>query len=346
MNLYGQTLSQLLLLIHGLGEPAYRARQIAEWLYRHHVSTIDAMTNLPVSLRSMLSSVHEIVHATGREEAASADGTTRQLWDSFGDDAYESALIPETKRLTLCMSSQSGCRIGCRFCLTARMGFRRNLSAAEILSQYEGLPQRDAVTHLVFMGMGEPLDNIDSVLDALTTLTATWGYDISPRRITVSTVGIHPELERLLDATNVNIAISLHTARPEERLPLVPSENRHPIATTVEILRHRAEFAMPPFSGTGRRRVSFEITLMDGVNDSKLHARAVRDLILGIPARVNLIPWNAFPGAPYRPSSRAAIERYQAVLKQSGITTTIRQSRGEDIGAACGLLAGRQQAAR
>ena len=258
---------------------------------------------------------------------------------------YESALIPDRDRLTLCVSSQAGCRVGCKFCLTARKGLRQNLSAAEILGQYRNLPERDRVTHVVFMGMGEPLDNTDEVLASLDILTADWGYGLGPRRITVSTVGMLPDLERLLDASDVNVAISVHAARREDRLPLVPSENRYPIASIVDLLRHRAALALPPFTGTGRRRLSFEITMLDGVTDRPDQARAVRDLIEGVPARVNLIPWNPFPGAPYRPSRRDAIEAYQAVLKRAGITTTIRESRGQDIGAACGLLAGRREQA-
>jgi 23S rRNA (adenine2503-C2)-methyltransferase len=304
------------------------------------------MTNLPASLRDQWSSEHEVRAPYPSAAGTSSDGTRKHTWQAFGGDVYESALIPGGDRLTLCLSSQAGCRIGCRFCLTARKGLRQNLSSAEILGQYRNLPQRDLVTHMVFMGMGEPLDNTDAVLESLDVLTSDWGYGISPRRITVSSVGILPDLERMIDATDVNLAISMHAARREDRLPLVPAENRHPIATVVDLLRHRARLALPPFTTSGRRKLSFEITMIDGVTDSPAQAEAVRDLIHGVPSRVNLIPWNPFPGASFRPSSRASIERFQAILKRAGVTTTIRESRGQDIGAACGLLAGRRETAR
>ena len=342
MNLYGATVANLAELMDELGEPSYRARQTAEWLYRHHADAPDAMENLPSTLRERLAADHELRTPEAEDAGRSEDGTRKYTWEAFGGDVYESALIPDGRRLTLCVSSQAGCKVGCKFCLTARKGLRQNLAPAEILGQYRNLPEREAVTHFVYMGMGEPLDNTDAVLASLEVLTADWGYGFSPRRITVSTVGILPDLEHLLDRTDVNVAISLHAARREDRLPLVPSENRHPIQQVVDLLRHRAELALPPFTGTGRRRLSFELTMLDGVNDRPEQAQAVRDLIRGVPSRVNLIPWNPFPGAPFRPSRRAAIEEFQSILKRAGITTTIRELRGQDIGAACGLLAGRR----
>ena len=343
MNLYGCSLSELTDLVSAEGLSGYRAHQLAEWLYGHHAESVATMTSLPASLRSRWESAHVIVAPQARAAGLSSDGTRKYTWEAFGGDIYESALIPDGNRLTLCVSSQAGCRIGCKFCLTARRGLRQSLSSAEILGQYRNLPERDRVTHFVFMGMGEPLDNTDEVVRSLDVLTSAWGYGFSPRRITVSTVGILPDLERLLDTTDVNIAISLHAARREDRLPLVPSENRHSIESIVVMLRHRAHLALPPFTGTGRRRLSFEITMLDGITDRPGQAEAVRDLITGIPSRVNLIPWNSFPGTSFRPSPRIAIERFQSVLKRAGITTTIRESRGEDIGAACGLLAGREE---
>lgn len=345
MNLFGLTRDEILGLTRELGEPGYRANQIAEWLYRRHAGSIAAMTNLPKGLRERLSGCAAVRTVEPDDAGVSTDGTRKYVWPAFGGDIYEAALIPEGRRLTLCVSSQAGCRIGCKFCLTARKGLRQSLSPGEILSQFRNLPQRNEVTHFVYMGMGEPLDNLDAVLGSLKVLTAAWGYGFSPRRITVSTVGLLPQLERLLDETNVNVAISMHTAQREVRLPIVPSENQHPIRTVVELLRSRSERSLPPFTGSGRRRLSFEITMLDGVNDSVEAAAAVRDLIRGVPARVNLIPWNSFPGTSFKPSPRAAVLAYQAVLKRAGIMTTIRESRGQDIGAACGLLAGRRQAA-
>jgi len=335
----------MLHLVREIGAPAYRANQIVEWLYKRRAESHGDMTNLPKDLREKLTG-HTTIKTVKPENAGeSGDGTRKYVWPSFGGDVYESALIPEGKRLTLCVSSQAGCRIGCKFCLTARKGLKQNLSPAEILSQFGNAPERDEITHFVYMGMGEPLDNLDAVLDSLRVLTSSWGYGFSPRRVTVSTVGLLPQFERLLDETQVNVALSLHAARREVRLPLVPAENQHPIRELVDLLRGRAKLALPPFTGTGRRRLSFEITMLDGGNDSTDEAKELRDFITGIPARVNLIPWNPFPGTSFRPSPRNSILAYQAVLKRSGIMTTIRESRGQDIGAACGLLAGRRERA-
>lgn len=337
------TRDQILHLVQEIGAPAYRANQIAEWLYKRQAESHGDMNNLPKGLREKLAG-YSIIHTVKPENAGqSGDGTRKYLWPSFGGDVYESALIPEEKRLTLCLSSQAGCRIGCQFCLTARKGLKQNLSTAEILSQFGNASERNEITHFVYMGMGEPLDNLDPVLDSLQVLTSPWGYGFSPRRVTVSTIGLLPQFERLLDETHANVAVSLHAARHGVRLSLVPSENRHPIRALIDLLRRRAGLALPPFTGTGRRRLSFEITMLSGVNDSTDEAAAVRDLIAGIPARVNLIPWNPFPGAPFQPSSRASILAYQSILKRAGIMTTIRESRGQDIGAACGLLAGRRE---
>ncbi|MFP4375574.1 MAG: 23S rRNA (adenine(2503)-C(2))-methyltransferase RlmN [Spirochaetales bacterium] len=318
MNLYGRTLDELTAFAEEQGLRRYRATQIAEWLYHHHASEINEMSNLPQELRERWQKEHSIGAPLPENAGKSSDGTRKYTWPAFGGDIYEAALIPADERLTLCVSSQAGCRIGCKFCLTAKKGLKQNLSAAEILGQYRNLPERERVTHFVYMGMGEPL------------------------RITVSSVGILPDFERLLDETEVNVAVSLHAAKREDRLPLVPSENRYPIATIVELLKHRASLALPPFTGSGRRKFSFEVTMLRGVTDRPEQAVALRNLIQGVPARVNLIPWNSFPGTSFEPSLREDIERYQGILRKAGITATIRESRGEDIGAACGLLAGKR----
>ena len=343
VNLFGMTEDQILGVVRAHGAPDYRAGQISEWLYKRHAESPLDMANLPRDLREKLTDQSKIQTVRPEQAGQSADGTRKYVWPAFGGDIYESALIPEGKRLTLCVSSQAGCRIGCKFCLTARKGLKQSLSPAEILSQFANTPERDEITNVVYMGMGEPLDNVDAVLDSLRVLTASWGYGFSPRRVTVSTVGLLPQFEQLLDETQVNVALSLHAARREVRLPLVPSENQHPVRSMVDLLRRRAGLALPPFTGTGRRRLSFEITMLKGLNDSADEAAAVRELIAGIPARVNLIPWNSFPGAPFEPSPRHSILAYQTVLKRAGIMTTIRESRGQDIGAACGLLAGRRE---
>jgi 23S rRNA (adenine2503-C2)-methyltransferase len=346
VNLFGQTRTELRSLVEQAGHSSYRATQIAEWLYRHNASSPNEMRNLPATLRTTLSERTTLEKLSPEPAGESTDGTRKYTWPTVGADVCESALIPDGRRLTLCVSSQAGCRIGCKFCLTARKGLKQSLSPAEILSQYSETPERDSITHFVFMGMGEPLDNLDSVLASLEVLTSDWGYGFSPRRITVSTVGMLPEFERLLDETRVNVAVSMHSARRMTRLPLVPSENQFPIAHIVDVLKARHAEGRPPFTGTGRRKVSFEFTMLDGINDSPDEAAAVRDLLQGIPARVNLIPWNHFPGAPFSPSPRESILAYQDLLKRAGIVTTIRESRGQDIGAACGLLAGKRTGAQ
>jgi 23S rRNA (adenine2503-C2)-methyltransferase len=335
------TQEQLVETMRSLQVDEYRARQVSEWMYRHDCASTDEMKNLPMSLRTRLAA-HPLRWSDPEPAGESSDGTRKYTWPSFGGDVYESAVIPDRNRVTLCVSSQAGCRIGCKFCLTARKGLRQNLSPAEILSQYARTPERENITHFVFMGMGEPLDNFDHVLSSVQVLTEKWGYGFSSRRVTVSTVGLLPHLERLLDETDVNVAVSIHAARREVRLPLVPSENQHPASAIADLLRQRAKLSLPPFTGTGRRRLSFELTMIDGMNDSERHAADLRDLIEGIPARVNLIPWNSFPGTSFRPSPRENILKFQALLKRSGIVTTVRRPRGQDIGAACGLLAGRR----
>ena len=263
----------------------------------------------------------------------SADGTKKYLFRTLEGHYVESAYIPDGERATLCVSSQAGCRMGCKFCATGRQGLQHSLTAPEILNQIVSLPERDSLTNVVFMGMGEPLDNTDNVLRALEIMTSEWGFGWSPTRITLSTAGVAPELQRFLDATKVHLAVSLHNPFHEERAAIMPVERAWPIAEVAAILR-RYDF-------THQRRVSFEYILMQGLNDSPRHLRELCRLLNGLRCRINLIRFHRIPDSPYFSPDRAAMERFRDTLTARGITTTIRASRGEDIQAACGLLSTR-----
>ena len=263
----------------------------------------------------------------------SADGTKKYLFRTLEGHYVESAYIPDGERATLCVSSQAGCRMGCRFCATGRQGLQQSLTAAEILNQAVSLPERDKLTNLVFMGMGEPLDNTDEVLRALEIITAEWGFGWSPTRITLSTAGIVPELRRFLDATKVHLAVSLHNPFHEERMEIMPVERAWPIAEVAAILRE--------YDFTHQRRVSFEYIVMSGLNDSPRHIRELTRLLNGIKCRINLIRFHRIPDSPYFSPGDEAMVRFRDALTARGIQTTIRASRGEDIQAACGLLSTR-----
>ena len=328
--LYGQTLSQLEALCNRLEMPRFAAKQIARWLYDKHATTIEAMSDLSVRHRALLAETYEVGFTAPEKVSISADGTKKYLYRTSQNHFIESAYIPDGDRATLCVSSQAGCRMGCRFCATGRQGLQHSLSTNEILNQIGSLPERERLTNVVFMGMGEPLDNLDSLLPTLEILTSAWGFGWSPTRITVSTAGVASRLERFLDATQVHLAVSLHNPFPHERAEIMPVEKAWPIREVVEILR-RYDF-------THQRRVSFEYIVMSGLNDSPRHIRELCRLLDGIKCRINLIRFHKIPGSPYfSPDDRAMIA-FRDALTAKGIHTTIRTSRGEDIQAACGLL--------
>ena len=328
--LYGQTLSQLEALCNRLEMPRFAAKQIARWLYDKHATTIEAMSDLSVRHRALLAETYEVGLTAPEKVSISTDGTKKYLYRTSQNHFIESAYIPDGDRATLCISSQAGCRMGCRFCATGRQGLQHSLSTNEILNQIESLPERERLTNVVFMGMGEPLDNLDSLLPALEVLTSAWGFGWSPTRITVSTAGVASRLERFLEATQVHLAVSLHNPFPHERAEIMPVEKAWPIREVVEILR-RYDF-------THQRRVSFEYIVMSGLNDSPRHIRELCRLLDGIKCRINLIRFHKIPGSPYfSPDDRAMIA-FRDALTAKGIHTTIRTSRGEDIQAACGLL--------
>lgn len=335
--LYGQTLPQLEAPCNRLEMPRFAAKQIARWLYDKHATTIEAMSDLSARHRALLAETYEVGLTAPEKVSISTDGTKKYLYRTSQNHFIESAYIPDGDRATLCISSQAGCRMGCRFCATGRQGLQHSLSTNEILNQIGSLPERERLTNVVFMGMGEPLDNLDSLLPALEVLTSAWGFGWSPTRITVSTAGVASRLERFLEATQVHLAVSLHNPFPHERAEIMPVEKAWPIREVVEILR-RYDF-------THQRRVSFEYIVMSGLNDSPRHIRELCRLLDGIKCRINLIRFHKIPGSPYfSPDDRAMIA-FRDALTAKGIHTTIRTSRGEDIQAACGLLSTAQNEA-
>lgn len=334
--LYGKRPEELAAICEQLAMPRFAARQIARWLYVRHVEDPLRMTDLSAANRQRLAELCTPALTPPERVSVSSDGTKKYLFRTLRGHFIESAYIPDGQRATLCVSSQAGCRMGCRFCATGRQGLQQSLSAAEILNQIVSLPEREHLTNLVFMGMGEPLDNMDNVLRALEILTAPWGFAWSPTRITLSTAGVVPQLERFLEASNVHLAVSLHNPFPDERAEIMPVEKAWPIARVVEILR-RHDF-------THQRRVSFEYIVMSGMNDSPRHIRELTRLLNGIKCRINLIRFHRIPDSPYFSPDDQAMIRFRDALTARGIQTTIRASRGEDIQAACGLLSTRLRA--
>lgn len=330
IELYGATLEQIKALCEELQLPRFAAKQIARWLYRRFVTDIDDMTDLSKVARERLKERAELGLSAPLRVSVSSDGTKKYLFRTSEGEYIESALIPDGERMTLCVSSQAGCRMGCKFCATGRMGLRHNLSATEIINQLLSIPERDSLTNLVFMGMGEPLDNIDNVLRALAILTEEWGMAWSPTRITVSTSGVAKTLPRLLDESKVHLAVSLHNPFSEERREIMPIENAYTIREVCDILR-RYDF-------THQRRVSFEYIVLEGMNCSPRHVKELSRLLDGIKCRINLIRFHKIPDSPFFSPPLERIIEFRDTLTRRGIQTTLRASRGEDIEAACGLL--------
>lgn len=336
--LYGLKPDQLARICEEEQLPRFAAKQLARWLYVRHTEDPAAMTDLSVAARERLAARFARVLSAPEKVWTSADGTKKYLFRT-GEGAFiESAYIPDGNRATLCVSSQAGCRMGCSFCATGRQGLQGNLSTAEIMNQIVSLPERDTLSNVVFMGMGEPLDNLDNVLSALDILTSDWGFGWSPTRITLSTAGVVPELRRFLDSTQVHLAVSLHNPIHEERMEIMPVEKAWPIAEVAEILRQ--------YDFTRQRRVSFEYIVMSGLNDQPRHIKELCRLLNGIKCRINLIRFHKIPDSPYFSPNEEAMIRFRDALTARGIQTTIRASRGEDIQAACGLLSTINQAGK
>lgn len=330
MKLYGATMQEFKSLCESLELPRFAHKQIAKWLYTRFVTDIDAMTDLSKVTRERLKEACELGLSHPLKVSVSKDGTKKYLFKTSQGEYIESALIPDKERMTLCVSSQAGCRMGCKFCATGRMGLRHQLSANEILNQIVSIPERDKLTNLVFMGMGEPLDNIDNLMQTLDILTSEWGMAWSPTRITVSTSGVAKTLPRLLDKSKVHIAVSLHNPFPEERREIMPIENAYSIREVCDILR-RYDF-------THQRRVSFEYIVLEGMNCSAQHIKELSRLLDGIKCRINLIRFHKIPDSPFFSPPMERIIEFRDTLTKRGIQTTLRASRGEDIEAACGLL--------
>ena len=333
-KLLGLTLQQLGEVAASVGLRPFAARQMAAWLYRRRVTEIEEMTDLPKRARQALA---ENGWQVGREapvaEARSTDGTVKYLFKGVAGRDVEAVYIPDKERATLCVSSQAGCRMGCRFCMTGQGGWQGNLDAGAIINQILSIPESESLTNIVFMGMGEPTDNLDAVMAAIEILTSQWGLAWSPRRITVSTIGKLDGLRRLLDETQVHIALSIHSPFALERERLMPVEKAYPLREIMPVLRSH-DFAH-------QRRLSMEYTMFAGMNDDDRHADALARVLRGSDARVNLIRFHRTPGFEGLPSDRATMERFRDRLNDAGITATIRASRGEDIMAACGMLAGK-----
>ena len=388
-TLLGKTLEELKEIALELSLPAFTAKQIADWLYKKRVTSIDKMTNLSKSARERLSkefvigidqtlqvvtsqdgtrkylfkpqsaaeqqstagqqSTAKQQSTAGRQSAAERQSTAEQQGCASG--SIESVIIPDNERKTICVSSQVGCKMACTFCMTGRQGFHGNLSVASILSQFIAVEESQELTNAVFMGMGEPLDNLENVMRAIEVLTADWGFAWSPKRITLSTIGVTTQLggrgivwrgveyknvnplKFFLDNCKVHLAVSLHNPFYEERLALMPAERTFPLEKSLKLIKE--------YDFTGQRRVSFEYTMFNKVNDSKRHADRLAQLLRGLECRVNLIRFHSIPDSPLESSPMQVIEHFRERLQASGITATIRASRGEDILAACGMLSGK-----
>ena len=335
VNLLGKTLPQLQELCAAEGFPRFTAKQLCDWLYKKRVESIDAMTNLSLAQRARLNEMAYIGRETPVRCQVSRDGTKKYLFPVLDGHFVEAVYIPEEDRATLCVSCQVGCKMGCRFCVTGQQGFHGNLGAGDILNQLFSIPEYGELTNVVFMGMGEPMDNLDAILAATQTMTSDWGLGWSPKRITVSTVGIVPGLKRFLDESQCHVAVSLHNAVPQERLQIMPVQKAFPLSEVLALLRR--------YDWSGQRRLSFEYTMFRGLNDDQQHAQKLVDALKGLDCRVNLIRFHESPEAPYKTSMPTAIKAFQDYLNRHGVTCTLRASRGQDIDAACGLLAGRSR---
>jgi 23S rRNA (adenine2503-C2)-methyltransferase len=328
--LVGKSYEELKTIVSGLGMPAFTVRQLAEWIYKKRVISIDEMTNISAKNRDLLNEHYEIGRTLPVHTVESTDGTKKYLFKTEGGHFIESVYIPEEDRATLCVSSQVGCKMGCVFCMTGRQGFTAQLSTAEIINQIMSIPEAETLTNIVFMGMGEPFDNTLPLLRSLEILTADYGYAWSPRRITVSSIGLIPALKIFLEKTNCHLAISLHSPFSQDRLLLMPIEKTYPVSKVLEELR-KHDFSK-------QRRVSFEYILFEGINDTMRHAVELVKILKGIDCRVNLIRFHSIPDSDLKSSSQEKMTFFRDYLSSNGVTCTIRRSRGEDILAACGLL--------
>ena len=332
IKLAGKTPEELKNIALQEGLPGFAGKQISQWIYGKKVRSIEEMTNISKAFREKLSEKYEVGITAPIDVQTSSDGTRKYLFPT-NEQFVETVMIPDKDRKTLCVSSQAGCKMACKFCMTGRQGFHGNLSVPDILSQFFAVDEANELTNTVFMGMGEPLDNWDTVKQVIEVLTADWGLGWSPKRITLSTIGVLPNLKRYLEESRCHLAVSLHNPFPEERLQMMPVQKAWPIQDVVDLIKQ--------YDFTGQRRVSFEYTVFDGWNNTPRHAKELIRLLRWLECRVNLIRFHRIPDFPYGPAPDTAMEDFKDMLERGGLTATIRASRGEDIFAACGLLAGK-----
>lgn len=329
-NLVGLTLAGLQQVAVQTGMPLFAAKQMAEWLYVKQITDISQMTNISLKFRDRLSQEYEVALSAPIHRAASADGTVKYLFDAGQGHSVEAVFIPDDDRGTLCISSQVGCKMGCVFCMTGRQHYTASLTAGQILNQILSLPEKDRLTNVVFMGMGEPLDNLENVLAVQEILTSAWGMSWSPKRITISTVGLRRELKKLIEGCQCHIAVSLHAPTPEKRAQLVPAEKAFSMTEMLQVLSG--------YDFSHQRRLSFEYTMFQGVNDSLDDAKQLVRTLQGLSCRVNLIRFHAIPDSPLKTVPEQGMLEFRDYLTAHGVFATIRASRGEDIWAACGML--------
>jgi 23S rRNA (adenine2503-C2)-methyltransferase len=329
-NLFGLTVQQLKTVVTSLHLPAFTATQLAEWMYKKQVLNFPEMTNISKQVREKLESEYIVMLIPPTKVQVSNDGTKKYLYATQTSKFIEAAYIPDADRATLCVSTQIGCKMGCLFCMTGKQGFQGNLTAGEILNQVQSLPEFEKLTNIVYMGMGEPMDNVEAVLDSIEIMTSDKGYSWSPKRITVSTIGIIPAMITFLEKSQAHLAVSLHSPFDAERQEIMPIQSVYPISQVIAEIR-RWELGR-------QRRISFEYIMFKGVNDTQRHANELVRLLNGIKCRINLIHFHPIPDTPLEGTSYEGIVDFQNRLKAKGLTVTIRASRGEDIFAACGLL--------
>ena len=342
INLFDLDQARLRAFFESIGEKPFRAEQVLKWIYHQGVTDFDQMTNLSMELRQRLRQVAEVEPPQILNEQLSLDGTTKWLIGFGGGNAVETVFIPETNRGTLCISSQVGCALNCTFCATGAQGFNRNLSTGEIIGQVWLAAQalgherngKRRITNVVLMGMGEPLLNFDAVVGALSLLRDDLGFGFAARRVTLSTAGLVPGIDQLRETIDVALAVSLHAPEDKLRETLVPLNRTYP---SKELMRSCADYV----SDKHKRSVTFEYTLIDGVNDHPEHARKLVKLLRRLPSKLNLIPFNPFPGTRYRCSPETRIREFQEIVMAGGLIATVRKTRGDDIDAACGQLAGK-----
>ena len=328
--IFGKTLTELKMIVREAGLPGYTATQLADWLYKKNATSFEEMTNLSKKGRQYLIDHFSVGVMVPKKIQSSIDGTRKYLFPAAGGKFIETAMIPENERITVCVSSQVGCKMGCLFCMTGKQGFQGQLTAGEIVNQIRSIDEAGQVSNIVYMGMGEPFDNLDEVLKSLEILTSEWGYAMSPRRITVSTIGIIPGMVTFLEKSEAHLAVSLHTPFDDERRTLMPVQVAYPIAEVINEIKK--------WDFTKQRRVSFEYIMFKGLNDTPKHVQELSRLLNGIKCRINLIRFHPIPGTPLQGSNDETILSFKDKLNSKGILTTIRASRGQDIYAACGLL--------